>query len=377
MERKILLTTALCIAIPTILCAIMLSGCKKQEAIEEELREVPVMAVSRTDSVTLYEKYTATIEGRQDVDIYPQISGKLTRVCVKEGQEVKEGQLLFVVDQVPYQAAVRMAAANVHAAESQVATARLERDSKKALFEGKVISEYELLTAQNALASCEAVLEQARAALVDAKNNLSYTEIKSPTKGVIGLLPYRVGTLVSPEMVKPLTSVSDNSEMWVYFSLSEKELQGLMRRYGSRERTLEAFPPVSLTLSDGSEYSHQGQVGTLSGIVNPQTGAVQVKAIFPNPERRLLSGSTGNIVMPHSESDVILIPKNATYEVQDKIFAYLAKNGIAESVEITVSPVSDGSNYIVHAGVQPGDTIVTEGVGSLRDGQQIKTREAR
>lgn len=150
-----------------------------------------------------------------------------------------------------------------------------------------------------------------------------------------------------------------------------------MRKYGSRDKTLEAFPSVSLILSDGSKYSHQGKVGTLSGIVNPQTGAVQVKAIFPNPERRLLSGSTGNIVMPHSESDVILIPKNATYEIQDKIFAYRAKNGIAESVELTVSPVSDGSNYIVHTGVQPGDTIVTEGVGSLRDGQYIKTREAR
>ena len=265
-------TKRLCplLAVGSIFAAV---GCK-QQTVQEETRELPVMTVSYTDSVTINESYSATIEGRQDVEIYPQISGKITRICVREGQEVNAGQLLFVIDQVPYQAAVRMATANVHAAESQVATARLERDSKKALFEGKVISEYELQTAQNALATAEATLEQAKASLVDAGNNLSYTEVRSPVKGVVGTLPYRVGTLVSPQLTQPLTSVSDNAEMWVYFSVSEKELQGMMRRHGSRDKVLASFPPVSLTLSDGSEYPHRGQIETLSGVVNPQTGAV-------------------------------------------------------------------------------------------------------
>lgn len=269
-----------------------------------------------------------------------------------------------------------MATANVRAAESQVATARLERDSKKALFEGKVISEYELQTAQNALSASEAALEQARAALVDARNNLSYTEIKSPVSGAVGVLPYRVGTLVSPQMAQPLTSVSDNAEMWVYFSMSEKDLQGLMRQYGSRAKTLESFPAVSLTLSDGSQYPHPGAIETLSGIVNPQTGAVRIKAVFSNPEQLLLSGSSGNIVMPHTEKNVVVIPKNATYEIQDKIYAYRVAGGKAESVEISVAPMNDGNSYIVKSGLKTGDTIVTEGVGTLRDGQEIKTRNA-
>ena len=363
------------------LCPLLAAGCMlaavgcKQQTVQEETRELPVMTVSHSDSVTINESYSATIEGRQDVEIYPQISGKITRICVREGQEVNAGQLLFVIDQVPYQAAVRMATANVHAAESQVATARLERDSKKALFEGKVISEYELQTAQNALATAEATLEQAKASLVDAGNNLSYTEVRSPVKGVVGTLPYRVGTLVSPQMTQPLTSVSDNAEMWVYFSVSEKELQGMMRTHGSRDKVLASFPPVSLTLSDGSEYPHRGQVETLSGVVNPQTGAVQVKTVFQNPDRQLLSGSVGNVVMPHSERNVIVIPKNATYEVQDKVYAYRVKDNTAESVEIKVATFNDGNEYIVLSGLENGDVIVTEGVGSLRDGQALKTRE--
>ncbi len=366
-------TKRLCplLAVGSIFAAV---GCK-QQTVQEETRELPVMTVSYTDSVTINESYSATIEGRQDVEIYPQISGKITRICVSEGQEVNAGQLLFVIDQVPYQAAVRMATANVHAAESQVATARLERDSKKALFDGKVISEYELQTAQNALATAEATLEQAKASLVDAGNNLSYTEVRSPVKGVVGTLPYRVGTLVSPQMTQPLTSVSDNAEMWVYFSVSEKELQGMMRTHGSRDKVLASFPPVSLTLSDGSEYPHRGQVETLSGVVNPQTGAVQVKTVFQNPDRQLLSGSVGNVVMPHSERNVIVIPKNATYEVQDKVYAYRVKDNTAESVEIKVATFNDGNEYIVLSGLENGDVIVTEGVGSLRDGQALKTRE--
>lgn len=368
MNRKILFQLAL--------LAMIATGCK-QQSMQEETREVPVMSIAVSDSVSLNEKFSATIEGRQDVEIYPQLSGKLTRICVKEGQEVNVGQLLFVIDQVPYQAALRMATANVHAASSQVATARLERDSKQALFDGKVISEYELQTAKNALAVAEAALEQAKAAEVDARNNLSYTEIKSPVKGVVGTLPYRVGALVSPQIANPLTSVSDNAEMWVYFSISEKQLQGMMRQHGSKEAALSALPSVSLTLSDGQEYTHKGRVETISGVVNPQTGAVQIKCVFPNNDRLLFSGSTGNVVMPQTERNVMVIPKNATYEIQDKIYVYKVVDEKAESVEITVAPMSDGNTYMVRSGLSSGDVIVTEGVGSLRDGQQIKVREGK
>ena len=220
-------------------------------------------------------------------------------------------------------------------------------------------------------------MEQAKAAEVDARNNLSYTEIKSPVKGVIGTLPYRVGALVSPQIAQPLTSVSDNAEMWVYFSISEKQLQGLMRQHGSKNAALAAFPPVSLTLSDGHEYPQIGRVETISGMVSPQTGAVQIKCVFPNSERLLFSGSTGNVVMPHTERNVMVIPKNATYEIQDKIYVYKVVGGKAESVEIAVAPMNDGNNYMVRSGLSSGDVIVTEGVGSLRDGQEIKIREGK
>lgn len=368
MNRRILLSLGI--------CAVIFTGCR-QQSIQEEVREVPTMTVAISDSVSLNERFSATIEGRQDVEIYPQLSGKLMRICVKEGQEVNAGQLLFVIDQVPYQAALRMATANVHAAASQVATARLERDSKQALFDGKVISEYELQTVKNALAVAEAALEQAKAAEVDARNNLSYTEIKSPVKGVVGTLPYRVGALVSPQIAQPLTSVSDNAEMWVYFSISEKQLQGLMRQHGSKDAALSSFPPVSLTLSDGQEYAQAGRVETISGVVNPQTGAVQIKCVFPNSNRLLFSGSTGNVIMPHTERNVMVIPKNATYEIQDKIYTYKVVDGKAISNEITVAPMDDGNSYMVRSGLNSGDVIVTEGVGSLRDGQEIRIREGK
>lgn len=349
----------------------------KDETRQEQPREVPVTVISLCDSINTMEKFSATIQGRQDVDIYPQISGKLTQICVKEGEKVKSGQLLFVIDQVPFKAALRIAQANVHAAESQVATARLEESSKKSLYEGGVISEYELQMAHNDLLVAEANLEQAEAALIDAQNNLSYTEIKSPVNGVISTLPFRAGALVSPQITQPLTSVSDNEEMWVYFSISEKQLQSLIRRHGSKEDVVSSFPEVSLILSDGQPYGYKGKVETVSGMVNPQTGAVQVKSVFPNQDRLLFSGSIGNVIISNEQRDVIVIPKSTTYEIQDKTYAYLAKNGIAEAVEISVTPLEDGKRYIVNEGLNVGDTIVLEGVGSLREGQQIRTREAK
>lgn len=357
-----------------IVFATILSGCSDRQA-QEEIREMPVLSVSITDTVSINESFSATIEGRQDVAVYPQLSGKLTRICVREGQSVKKGELLFVIDQVPYQAALQMATANVHAAESQVATAKLELESKQALFEGKVTSEYELQTAKNALAVSEATLEQAKASLLEASNNLSYTEIRSPVNGVVGTLPYSVGALVSPQISQPLTSVSDNAEIYVYFSVSEKHLQEMMRQHGSKDKVIKSMPPIGLILSDGQRYNMSGYVETISGIVNPQTGAVQIKCVFDNPERILLSGSIGNISMPHTERNVILIPKNATYEIQDKVYAYRVIDGTVESVEIKVAPVNDGNYYIVRSGLNDWDVIVSEGVGSLRDGQTIKTRE--
>lgn len=185
---------------------------------------LPVMVVS-SRPVEFQETYSAAIRGRQDVDIIPQVSGRITRLCVKEGERVRTGQVLAVIDQVPYQAALRTARANVSAAQAKAETARIELQGKQALFDEQVISDYELSLARNQLAVALAELEQAKAQETDARNNLSYTEIKSPSNGVVGTLPFRIGALVSPGIAQPFTVVSDNSEMYVYFSVSENKLR--------------------------------------------------------------------------------------------------------------------------------------------------------
>ena len=198
------------------LCIAALAGCTASESEKKTIQGFPVLIVSQ-QPVEQTETYSASIRGRQDVDIIPQVAGRITRLCVKEGEQVKNGQVLAVIDQVPYQAALRTAVANVSAAKARVETARIELSGKQSLFDEKVISDYELSVARNQLAVAQAELEQAKAHEADARNNLSYTEIKSPSDGVVGTLPYRIGALVSPTIEQPFTVVSDNSEMYAYF----------------------------------------------------------------------------------------------------------------------------------------------------------------
>ncbi len=327
------------------------------------------------DSVSVDELYSATIEGRQDVQIYPQVSGTITRVCVKEGEKVRKGQSLFIIDQVPYQAALRTATANVHAAEAQVESAGLEYESKKILFDENVISEYDLSLSKIALAIAEAALEQAKAGEINAKNDLSYTEVKSPVDGIIGILPYRAGTLVSPSIPQPLTTVSDNEQMFVYFSMTENQLRSLFRQYGSPEETIRQMPEILLQLNDGTMYDSKGYIESISGIINSQTGTASIRAVFPNKNRLLFSGGIGNVVLSRVEMGVIVIPQGVTYEIQDKIFVYKVVDGKAVSTEIKIAKYNDGKRYIVHNGLSVGDKIISEGVGLVQDGIEVESKE--
>lgn len=327
------------------------------------------------DSVSVNELYSATIEGRQDVQIYPQVSGTITRVCVKEGKKVRKGQPLFIIDQVPYQAALRTATANVHAAEAQVESARLEYDSKKILFNENVISEYDLSLSKIALSIAEAALEQAKAGETNAKNDLSYTEVTSPVDGIIGILPYRAGALVSPSIPQPLTTVSDNEQMFVYFSMTENQLRSLIRQYGSPEETIRQMPEILLQLNDGTMYDNKGYIESISGIINPQTGTASIRAVFPNKERMLFSGGIGNVIISHNESGVIVVPQSATFEIQDKIFVYKMVDGKAVSSEIKIAKQNDGKRYIVRKGLSVGDKIISEGVGLVQDGTEVTINE--
>ena len=320
------------------------------------------------------DPYSASIRGRQDINILPQVSGTISNVCVREGQVVSKGQTLFVIDQVPYQAALNTAVANVAAAEASVATALLTRDSKKELFARNVVSEFDLRTAENNLLTARAALAQAKAQEVNARNSLSYTVVKAPANGVVGTIPYRVGALVGPSLPQPLTTVSDNSDMYVYFSMNEKQLLNLTREYGSMDTALKALPKVQLRLSDGSLYDQEGVIESISGVIDPSTGSIQFRAVFPNAGRLLHSGGTGNVILTRTDKDCIVIPRSATFEVQDKVYVYKVVDGKASSSPIEVRKGGNGREYIVESGLTPGELIVAEGVGLLREGTPIRIK---
>ena len=340
-----------------------------------EAVEYPSLSVS-TSNETLDKSYSATIRGRQDIDIYPQISGKITSVRVKEGEVVRKGQTLFVIDRVPYEAALRVAEANLAAAKVGVESAELEYNSTKELFENDVVSSYELQQSLNSLHSAQATLAQMEAQQIDAANNLSYTEVTSPSNGVVGTIPYREGALVSASMATPLTTVSDNSEMYVYFSMDENSLLDMLQQYGSVEKALAQMPDVQLQLSNGSIYNHTGRVESISGVISQTTGTVSLRAIFANPDRLLHSGANGSILFPEHYDNVITIPQESTFELQDKVLVYKVVDGVTRSTQITVSPISDGRKYIVTGGLEVGDQIIAAGAGLLKEGMPVKAAAA-
>lgn len=345
------------------------TGCKETEE-KKNARQYNVMILKRT-SRQLSSKYSATIRGKQDIDIRPKVGGYITSINVREGANVKKGQVLFIIDPVQYEAALQTAIANVNVAKSAVAAAELTLDSKEKLFEQKIISDYDLRMARTTLAKEKAQLAQAEANEINARNNLAYTSVKSPVDGVIGTLPFRVGTLVSPSDAAPLTSVSDNSEMYVYFSMSESQVLSLTRQFGSLDNVLKNLPSIELQLNDGSIYEEKGRIEAISGIIDQTTGAVAVRAKFPNRRRLLLSGGSGNVIVPYEQDACVVIPQSATTEVQDKVYAYQYSNGTALSKIVNVFEITNGKEYVVTNGISEGDTLIVEGVGILKDGAKV------
>ena len=329
------------------------------------------MKVSTTDKA-LTTAYSATIRGRQDIDIYPQVSGTIQELCVSEGEKVHKGQILFIIDQVPYIAALNTAEANVQSARAALATAELTYHSNKELFAQHVVSDFTLKTAENNFLTAQAGLAQAEAQEVNARNNLSYTVVKSPSEGVVGTLPYRVGALVSASIPQPLTTVSDNSTMYVYFSMTENQLLSLVRQYGTLDSALVQMPDLQLQLNDQSLYEEKGRIESISGVIDRQTGTVSVRAVFPNKTRLLHSGASGSVLIPSTYEDCIVIPQEATVKQQDKVLVYKVVDGKAVSTLITVADVDDGRTYIVTGGLTVGDEIVAKGAGLVREGMQVK-----
>lgn len=351
--------------------AALLVSCGQKGAMTGD-NSYPVQTVT-PQAATLQSTYPASIRGIQDVEIRPKVSGFITKICVKEGQTVKAGQLLFVIDNVTYEAAVRQAQASVNTASASLNTAKLTYENSKKLFANKVIGSYEMQSAQNSYESAQAQLAQAKASLVSAKENLNFCYVKSPSNGVVGTLPYKVGALVSSSSAQPLTTVSNISTMEIYFSMNEKEMLDLSKTAGGMADAISNYPPVYLQLADGTTYAHEGKVAKVSGVIDQTTGAVQVIAQFPNPEHLLKSGGSGTIVVKRTNNQAVVIPKACTVEVQNKLFIYvLGADNKVKYTEITVEPQNDGTNYIVTSGLKVGQKYVTNGITKLNDGASIK-----
>ena len=334
----------------------------------------PEYAVIEAQATTanLKNSYPATIRGKQDVEIRPMVSGFITKLHVDEGSVVKKGQVLFTIDQVQYQAAVKTAEASVATAKAALQTQELTTQNNRELNKRGIVSDYQLSTSENQLAQAKASLAQAEAALVNAKRNLEYTEVTSPSDGIVGEIPYRIGSLVSASMATPMTTVADNSEMFAYFSMTERQLLSMVREGGTTKEILDKLPSIQLQLIDGSIYPDSGRVATISGVIDPTTGSVSMRALFPNDHNILRSNSTGNVIFPNPMQNVIMIPQSATTEIQDKRFVYVVQaDNTVKNTEIKTFTLDDGKNFFVTAGLKPGDKIVIEGVQALNDGQAI------
>ena len=352
------------------------AGCSGGENKDTAQSQQPTVDVAfpETDSVVLYKTYPGHLSANKEVDLVARVDGCLTSSPYKSGALVRKGQVLFEIDAAQFQAAYDIAEANVNSAEAAVSTAQLVLDSNQELYEEKVISDFELNTAKNELSEAKAKLKLANAELEKAATNLSYTKVKSPVNGVASMIPYRVGALVGSNITEPLVTVSDDGDIFAYFSMAETQMLEMVRQYGSMKDALGNMPEVKFQMSNGEIYPVKGHIDAVSGTINNSTGAISFRAVFPNPDRLLRDGATGAVIIPAVYNNCIVIPQSATYELQDKVFAYKVVNGKANSTEIKIVPNNNGREYIVSAGLEIGDTIVSEGAGLLKEGTVINTK---
>lgn len=355
----------------TIVPILFLTGCgQNEEPLMEDKKAYEVLVVEKSN-ISLSQEYPASVQGKQSTKIIPRIEGYLQEVHIKEGQRVSRGQVLFTLDQAERLSETHAAEANVAVSRAAVASAELHYESRKRLLEKGIVSDFEIKAAENQLEMARAQQKQSEAQLETAKTNLSYTVLKSPSDGIVGMLPYRAGDYVSPSMQDALTTIADNGQMYVYFSLTEREVINRMKHSGSFEQMVADFPKVQLRTVNGDMYSQPGSIVSISGIVEASTGALSALAVFDNAEGVLLSGSTGRIIVREDHSGVIVIPQSATFEVMDKTYVYKVVDGVAVSTIIEVYPQSDGTNYIVTAGLKEGDEVIAAGAGYVREGECI------
>jgi membrane fusion protein (multidrug efflux system) len=368
------------LSLATFSLLLLLSACntnkKNESANEAQILDYKVVTLF-PQTATLKSNYPATIEGEQNIEIRPKIDGFIEAIYVDEGSVVKKGQRLFKINAPQYEQEVRTGKAAIEIAQASVNSAQMDVDKVRPLVEKNIISKYELESAEFNLQSKEAQLAQAKAALANANINLSYTLITSPVNGVVGNLPYKIGSLVNSNTPLPLTTVSNIANIYAYFSINEKQLLEFSENSGkSMQAELSSLPPVSLLLANGSLFSQQGRIEATSGAINTATGSIRVRATFPNPNNIIRSGSSGVVVIPLTIDSAIIIPQKVTYEIQGTKFVYVVgEDNTVSSRAITVMDNNDGHFYVVTDGLAKGDKIVLEGLATLRDGVAIEPVE--
>ena len=330
------------------------------------------MTVKKSD-IELPYKFSARMKGQNDVTVTPQVSGQLMNICVTEGQQVKKGQTLFIIDSRNAQLELEAAQANLQAALAQENSAKLEYESNKNLFDKKIVSTYMLTNSENSYKQAQASVAQARAAVNRAKVNLGFCTITATVSGVIGEIPVRVGDQVSP--MTQLTILSGNTAMYAEVSVTEAIVETMVKvgvKASEVDEHLAKLPEATFVMKNGTEYPHHGRVVSLTGVVNSETGSLTCKVSFPNPEGHLYSGIQGTIVMPFAEKGVILVPQYAVVRLQDKSQVFKVQaDSTATAVEVTTTDTGNGKDFIVTRGLNEGDKIVTVGANNVTEGQKV------
>jgi membrane fusion protein (multidrug efflux system) len=359
--------------------SLLLAGCAEQQAPQQALAPpaLPVEAV-HTGTETTYQDYPASIEGVVNVEIRPQVVGVLERILVDEGAAVRKGQPLFKINDAPFREQLNNALAAQQAAAGSVVSAQVEVDRFAPLVQNKVVSEVQLQTAQAALTVAKANLQRAKAAVSSARINMGYTTISAPVSGYLGRLQIKQGSLVGPTDAQALTQLSDVHEVHTYFSLGEDDFITFRKQYAGQtlQDKLTHLPPVALVLADQSTYPTKGKVDMVDGQFDKTTGAVTLRATFPNANGLLRSGNTGTIRLALAHPDVLLVPTAATVELQDRVFVYAVGDSNKVSRQAITIQGKSGANYLVSEGVKNGDRIVLQGVDHLQEGQIIQPTQA-
>ena len=367
MKQKSAVSRAIAIAV----VAVGLTSCGIDMP-KETNSSFETMTVKKSD-IELPYKFSAKMKGQNDVTITPQVSGQLMKICVAEGEQVKKGQTLFIIDSRNAQLELEAAQANLQAALAQENSAKLEYESNKNLFDKKIVSSYMLNNSENSYKQAQAAVAQARASVNRAKVNLGFCTITATVPGIIGEIPVRIGDQVSP--MTQLTMLSGNTTMYAEFSVTEAIVEAMVQ-HGMKADELDDYiaqlPPATFIMKNGTEYPHKGRVVSLTGVVNAETGSLTSKVSFPNPDGHLYSGIQGTIVMPFAEKNVIVVPQYSVVRLQDKSQVYKVKaDSTATAVEVTTTDTGNGKDFIVTSGLNEGDQIVTTGANNVTEGQKV------